>query len=226
VRISKNGKEFVVGDQWLDWWPLVGSGEWEPYTFNILDKFLSPSVTYLDIGAWIGPTVLYASTICQQCYALEPDPVAYEQLNNNILSNSINNIRVFNEAILDYDGNVMLGSENLGNSMTRVSHRGSMFSAPCRTLESFISAHNITAPLFIKMDVEGAEELILKSPFFAQFKPTLYVSLHPFWFQNSPAAWETIRQVGQLYEHRYDVYLNEIPLPISDQHLGLVFTNQ
>ena len=36
------------------------------------------------MGAWIGPTVLYGCQNAKFCYAIEPDPVAFRQLKNNV----------------------------------------------------------------------------------------------------------------------------------------------
>ncbi|MEY8839315.1 FkbM family methyltransferase, partial [Cribrihabitans sp. XS_ASV171] len=40
-------------------WRKAAAGGWEPETFGVLERHLSAERDYLDIGAWIGPTVMY-----------------------------------------------------------------------------------------------------------------------------------------------------------------------
>ena len=133
------------------------NGVWEPYTFRILDVFLDrPTIPYLDIGAWIGPTVLYAARKVDRVWAIEPDRVAYAALLTNLRLNECRNVRTFNLAILDRDGIARLGSDCLGNSMTRITNSENSFYASCRTLDSFMFEQGLGDDTFIKMDVEGA----------------------------------------------------------------------
>jgi FkbM family methyltransferase len=212
VKITKNEHEFEVINTYDWFWKLFDNGEWEPETFKILDRFLSPEVSYVDLGSWIGPTVLYASKLCNKCYAVEPDPIAYKTLVKNISLNNITNIKTFNEAIFDYDGVLTIGnSGGLGNSATRIDQSENNVIVICKTLQSFVDEYEISSPIFIKMDVEGSEEFIFKSiEFFAKYKPIVYVSLHPTWFKNYETCMETIRKVGRLYKHCYDVNLQEV----------------
>jgi FkbM family methyltransferase len=207
--------------QFRGFWDDVERGRWEPYTFEILDRYVPRHQSYLDVGAWIGPTVLYASRLCKYCFALEPDPVAHLRLKENIDFDGGQNIIVSNSAVLDRPGTILLGSEELGNSMTRLSaaHPGrQVVEVPATTLGIFVGQNCIPAPMFIKMDVEGAEELILRDfDFFNTHKPTLYLSLHPQWFRNPTTAMEAIGKVGSLY--RYHVY------PASGDTNTVLFTD-
>ena len=195
-------------DPWFsDFWDRVEAGGWESETFRVFDQYLTSGTTYIDLGAWVGPTVLYAASRCKTCYAFEPDPAAYRQLCANIALNGFTNIITFNEAVLDYDGCVTLGSNELGNSMTRMnSFAQREIRTVCRTLDSFASTQELPGPLFMKMDIEGAEELVLRSiEFFRKYKPTLYLSLHPAWFVDMSGAVRTINEVKSLYRQTFVV---------------------
>jgi len=77
--IHKNGKKFYVNTSKNEWfWNQVETNLWEPDTFKIFDKFIDKEHSYIDIGAWIGPTVLYGCQISKHCYAIEPDPIAFK----------------------------------------------------------------------------------------------------------------------------------------------------
>ena len=96
IKISKNDTYFsVTGDYSINWFlNNINNGNWEEETFKIFDLYKNPNKIYLDIGAWIGPTVLYNAQKFKNIYCFEPDPVAYENLKNNITINNYNNINI------------------------------------------------------------------------------------------------------------------------------------
>src|SRR6267143_3643123 len=85
LQINKNGRHFVVNpEKDYFFWRDLQKGKWEPSTFTIFDKFLNKQHSYIDIGAWWGPTVLYGCQLARHCYAVEPDPIAFQELKNNV----------------------------------------------------------------------------------------------------------------------------------------------
>lgn len=44
------------------------SGQREPHLFTILDHYLRADRSYIDMGAFIGATVLYAVLLARHCY--------------------------------------------------------------------------------------------------------------------------------------------------------------
>jgi FkbM family methyltransferase len=178
-------------------WKSVEAGEWEPYTFEVLDRFVTSETNVIDIGAWIGPVTLYASKTAKHVYAVEPDPVAFKEL--SALA-AVPNVSLFNQAILNRNGKVTLGGEILGSSTTRIGCETNAFETPCVTLESFVDGNKIDGPIFIKMDVEGAEELILESRFFEKYRPTLYLSVHHPLYKNSQRVEARIAELRKLYQ--------------------------
>jgi FkbM family methyltransferase len=211
MTVNLAGEQFEASPN--PFWADAESGRWEPYTFEVLAKYLPKHSTYLDVGAWIGPTVLYASRFCDRVMALEPDPVAFDILRENVKM-SKSKAFLLQGALMDYNGKVLLGSEDLGNSMTRLEAArpdAKVIETDCRTLSQVDKLLIFTAPLFIKMDCEGAEEFILRDKsFFEHYKPTLYLSLHPQWFRNPTTAMETINGIGALYANRIEVANNTL----------------
>ena len=203
--ISYNKREFLVdetgfGRYWLD----MEKGIWEPWTFVIFERFLRKDTIYIDLGLWIGMTILYAAKICDQCYGFEPDPVAYKTVCKNMATSGIKNAHIFNEAVFNYDGMLTLGCDSplLGNAITRVGESHNTFQVPCCRLETFSAREGLNGPMFIKIDVEGAEEYILKDiEFFQKRKPIVYLSTHESWFINPVEAMATIKRVSMLYKH-------------------------
>src|SRR5438552_12585490 len=213
-QVSIYGKRFQVEEEPSDFWGWVGDGRYNS-EWAILDKFVRPEHTFIDLGAWVGSHSLYASTISKWVISVEPDPIAFDILKGNIVANGYTGTPV-RVAITGHQGKITLGSGLLGASTTRAnSHEGAgigpwvegqTFEAPCTTLRDFVQA--ISDPMFIKMDVEGSEEQILQdTEFFAEHKPTMYLELHPFWWKNEQAGWDSVRRVAGLYKNVLDIHM-------------------
>ena len=69
-----------VADDQPTFWNKVEAGLWEPETLALIDQQITPGTTFLDLGAWVGPTALYAAARGARVIALEADPVALAQL--------------------------------------------------------------------------------------------------------------------------------------------------
>ncbi|CAK0757174.1 hypothetical protein CCP1ISM_7140001 [Azospirillaceae bacterium] len=100
--------EFSVcgGDKRLNWWQSYASGRWEPQTLALLYKILRPGDLYIDVGAWIGPTVLFAAARGATVVAFEPDRTAFRELAANVAANPSlsKRITLHNTALLDRRG--------------------------------------------------------------------------------------------------------------------------
>ncbi len=174
----------------LGFWRNAARGQWEPETYEILDTYLTPDMNYLDIGAWIGSTVLFAAKKCQQVICFEPDPIAYKYLLTNIQLNKFANITSHNIALSNVTGFQQMASlgDTLGDSMTsllsqQTNDTALSFTAFTLQWDIFISNYPISQIDFIKIDIEGAEFFLLKEiiPYLKQYKPILYLSTHaPF----------------------------------------------
>jgi len=230
-RVNVYGREFTLAAEPSDFLRSVDTGVWEFWTFRIFDAFLTPETTCIDAGAWIGVTALYASCLCKRVYAVEPDPVAFRILAGNVAANNAGNIELFEGALADRQGTCTVGGSKLGDSMTRMSCKANAVTVPCTTLREFVNSRGIEDPVFIKMDVEGAETLILKDvDFFVERKPDLYMSTHGWWQTEDPESgkdgFAILMRVGKLYKHAYHA-LSHIPLTFNEPgDLMVVFTDK
>jgi FkbM family methyltransferase len=205
TQIKKNNITFNIDEPISSgFWSSMEIGDWEPYTFKIIDKYVNKNSICIDLGAWIGPITLYTSKLCETIHSIEPDKIAFEQLVRHSKLN-INNIHLYNHAIADYDGKLTLGCDvNLGSSTTRINQNNNLFEINCCTLSTFCINNNIDRVDFLKIDVEGCEEFILNDIyFFKKYKPIVYIQLHNFWFSDKSKAEKTIQSVAKLYKHIY-----------------------
>jgi len=209
-KVDIKDKHFFV--KYSSFWEDVNNGNWEPETFLIFDKYLDKEHSFIDIGAWIGPTVLYGCQIAKKCYAIEPDPVALNILNKNIELNPGlgNKINVFDFCINYESGETKLGNKNsFGNSMSSMLiDDETAISVKCLTLQEFIKQNSISDCNFIKIDVEGAEFNIL--PYWKEFlnenKLPIHLSLHPSLFRNNmknyaKTIFSSINSYKNIFDH-------------------------
>jgi FkbM family methyltransferase len=199
-------KSFDVANEPADFWSWVNDGAYDS-EWRLMQSSLRSDHTFIDLGAWVGGHSLYASTLCKTVYAVEPDPVAFQILYANTFHHP--NITRDTVAITGYTGKIKLGSGLLGASTTRVNPNagggigpwepGQQFDADCMTLREFCA--DIPDPLFIKMDVEGSEEVILQDEdFFASRMPTLMLEVHPFWWKDVGRGWRSVDRIAKLYD--------------------------
>ena len=194
-----------------DFWNKVEMDEWEDRTYRIFDVLLSKNHSYIDMGAWIGPTVLYACQLVQHCYALEPDPVAFNALTDNISLNPnlINKITLYNGCIWNVSEYVKLGTKtDFGDSRSSILFANSQSSIDVKslTLDDFIKVNDIKNCNFIKIDIEGGEAIVLPNikSYLQRNKPTLLLSLHPFAFNDKKNDLEAILDVLKIYKNIYN----------------------
>ena len=218
IKIQKNDKVFFVNSNNTNFWAQVQTGVWEPNTFKIFDEFLDSQHSYIDIGSWIGSTILYGCQKAKFSYGIEPDPVAFKNLKNNIELNSnlYSKIDVSNNCISNKNGTICLTPKNDegGDSMSSTVFKKSSKSweIPSITLEQFILDNSITDCNFIKIDIEGSEFNVLPSAskFLYDKLPTLHLSLHSPLMENPKKEMEKILQVINEYDYVYDDQLNYI----------------
>lgn len=210
-RVTIAGKSFMALPHPADYWKWVAEGRYD-HEWKVYDAYLKPEHTFLDLGAWIGAHSMYASRIARRIDAVEPDQVAYEILATNLaMLDPRPETHLYSYAI-GKDGTVTLGSGMLGASTTRENlAAGGGIGAAIETFSTrSVSLRNlwgsIPYPLFIKIDVEGSEEEILKDhAFFAQYKPTMLIELHPFWWRDQEQAEKDFQAIKSFYRVSFEV---------------------
>lgn len=183
--VTIGGRPYRCDSEHLTFWQKVKRGSWEPQTFAALDTLLTPESVYCDIGAWIGPTVLYAAKSCAKVYCFEPDRIAYMYLLQNIELNKLENVLPFNLALSVDNGLERMASPRgkKGDSMTSLltpdGARG--VEVLCLTWQHWLDTVGTPKIDTMKMDIEGGEFALLPAmaDYLASHKPKLYLSLHP-----------------------------------------------
>ena len=217
-KITVNSTSFEVADTPVheNFWDQVSKNKWEPETFEILDRFVNSQSTYLDIGAWIGPTALYASGLAKEVHAVEPNPSVFQELSQNIKISGRENLIPYHLAISNETKKFRLGNKsNEHDSMSSLLLSESKYSweVQGKTFADFLNDIGNPKVDFIKMDIEGAEEFVLPSmkDYLRKEKPSLLLSLHfPLYSNRS----ETLSQIADALSSYTYIYSEDLK-PIS-----------
>ncbi|UCF13016.1 MAG: FkbM family methyltransferase [Thermoplasmatales archaeon] len=208
MKIERYGKSFFVSRN-LEYLHLWGKS-WERNTYKIIDKFVDPNYSYIDIGAFIGATVLYGAPITKKVYAIEPDPIAFKELNKNVSLNPMfeGKIELHEKCINSCSGKVKFGNiakgGDSGSSLLFADSKTSWI-VDGITFDEFINENEIKDCNFIKMDIEGGEAIVLPSMknYLKRNKPVLYLSAHPPFFKNPEDDTRKIIDVLKIYRNIY-----------------------
>jgi FkbM family methyltransferase len=197
----------------ISFWSRVSNSRWEPETFSTFKRLLTTDSIHCDIGAWIGPTVLYTAKICKAVYCLEPDRVAFMYLLQNIKLNHLDNVLPFNLALSGAKNALCRMASpraKRGDSMTSILRPDGVAGVEvlCLRWQTWLELAGNPEFSSIKMDIEGAEFALLPAmkEYLAAHKPGLFVSLHPHLLPRDQRAQEMRRvvEVLQLYDNCYD----------------------
>ncbi len=200
----------MVADGYEWFWKIFADGSWEPTTFKIFDTFLTKETVMADIGAWIGPTAIYAAPNVKKIFAFEPDTVAYGALVKNISLSGFSNIVPYPVAVSDKWGGMPFGARTaFGDSMSSTLWaKGDQ--VPAISLETVLTD---LKPDFIKIDIEGGEKTIFNNVRIALEKqqPTIHLSLHTPWFADDLEGYRrAIIDTLDFYPNFYDENLVKI----------------
>lgn len=213
--IGIQGEKFKVDPYHIGFWRGAAQGRWEPHTYAILSRFLNADSIYCDVGAWIGPTVIYAARKCRRAFCFEPDPIAYRYLCWNIELNDLRNVSSFNVALADRAGMQSMSSRSgeIGDSTTSLL-KGSQESTNhidvlTMTWDSFLGASQGASQIeridFLKIDIEGGEFSLLPTlkDYLAKHKPVVYLSTHAPFLKAGlrEASMRQLSDVMAIYKH-------------------------
>lgn len=209
IQINRYGKRFFVSGN-IEYFLFWEYKSWEQDTYRILEKYLDAEHSYIDIGAWIGPTVLYAAHIAKKTYAIEPDPLAFKELEKNVSLNPElkQKISLHEKCINVSSGKVRFGSPSMGGdtiSSLRFGNSENAWVVDGITFDDFLKENIITDCNFIKMDIEGGEAIVLPTMrhHLEKHKPTLHLSMHPQFFDDPMNDTASITDVLKIYKNLY-----------------------
>lgn len=156
------------------------AGSYEPRQTERFLRCVGPGDTVFDVGAHAGYYTLLASFRVGaggRVFAFEPDPRNARYLRGNVAVNERTNVHVEEAAVSDREGRSAFGGGS-GTGTRRLTGDGEM-EVRTITLDGFRSEHPVV-PSVIKVDVEGAEERLLRGAraTLRGSRPVLFLSTH------------------------------------------------
>lgn len=155
----------------------------DPAERAILAERLPPDAIFIDVGANFGAYSLAVAAGCgrrARVVAVEPQPDLFDRLVYNIGQNPFGTVKAVACAIADKAGELTLfiDARNRGESSLKIvgTNRGAAIRVPAMTLLDLVRSEGFSRIDAIKLDVEGAEDLVLE-PFLRTAPPALYPHL-------------------------------------------------
>jgi FkbM family methyltransferase len=156
----------------------------DPKERALLAERLRGDFVFLDVGASVGGYALFVAAQGgprARILAIEPLPELFERLVYNIEQNAFSNVKAVSCALADHDGEITLfeNADNRGEASMRVvsaDARGAQIRVPAKSLLSILREEGYERVDAIKLDIEGAEDLVL-DPFFRDAPRPLWPAL-------------------------------------------------
>ncbi len=178
---------------------------------------ITPEMSFLDIGAGVGATSLFVALRAgprARVLAVEPQPVLFERLLYNLRQNPAATVKALGCAVADVEGQVTLFSNpfDLGETSMRIVNvegGGASARASAKSLATLAHEEGFERIDAMKLDVEGAEDLVLE-PFLASepesFWPRALILAY------SPGKWDVdlcalLEKLGYVRVLRTRVYV-------------------
>jgi len=146
-------------------------------------------MTILDVGSNIGVTVQHFREKAKKVYAIEPSSTHFEALKKNKEFNEWDNVEIFQMAVADKDGemDIHYNDNNLTCNSLTLDYGGKTEKVKTIRFDTFMNDNKIDVIDFCKFDVEGAEDMILRSEGFknvCERVKSIMVEFHfPSWME-------------------------------------------
>eukprot|EP00026_Physarum_polycephalum_P007906 Phypoly_transcript_07977.p1 GENE.Phypoly_transcript_07977~~Phypoly_transcript_07977.p1 ORF type:complete len:515 (+),score=60.61 Phypoly_transcript_07977:219-1547(+) len=221
INVANESIEF-----WRDTLPT-----WEPSTFIFFHTFIRGTTTYVGMGEWIGPTLLFAAQKAKRLIGAEPDPNAYKVLKKNIDFNPDISHKISTSKLCISDKAESVVMYGVGASGSFIGEIGKLpgqkdykekystynWTSHCIPLCAFTDEYDaITDDMFIKLDTEGAEKIII---------PSLYTWYSNFPFPHKPAMFISFHGI-EGFEDKLESIVNVIQLYLYFARAGEVMTEK
>lgn len=166
----------------------LGRGGFDPELLDVVEGFVRPRMPVWDIGANVGVFAVASAAQGAHVLAVEPDPFLAGLLRRSARLNARQNLslRILSAAISQWNGvsDLMIARRGrASNALIDVSGSDQMggirelTTVPTLTLDTLATA--VAPPSFIKIDVEGAELLVLKgaTELLRSVRPSVYIEV-------------------------------------------------
>ena len=166
---------------------------WEEHQHDIIDKYLNKNSIAIEGGSHIGTISIKLAKTCKKIYCFEPIKNTFDLLSFNMINNcSVNKYKLFNKGLGEINKNEYIQwispesacSSGLTNNLYSVNNN-EIIKDKIKISIITIDSLRLNQLDYIKLDVEGYEENIIKGGIntIKKYKPIIilecYKSFHP-----------------------------------------------
>jgi FkbM family methyltransferase len=180
-----------------------------------------------DIGAGVGEETIVLSKLVGEngrVYSFEAHPKTFKALEYLVERNNLKNVIPCNLALSDSVGTVEIedSDNSLANSILPLDKKIGAFHVNSTTLDVFIQQQGLTKIDFVKMNVEGAEQLIIKG--MDQVMPiikNLAISCHDFRYNNGESEFFKTKEIVTRFlgKHNFVVKTQNTKINMVDDYV-------
>lgn len=173
---------------------------YEPALSTLFRQYLRPGDTFIDVGANVGYFTLLGSSCVGpsgHVHSFEPNPRVLDELKRNVALNQFDQVAINNIALSNCAGKVPLYiAPEMDSGLSSMRRTSALLTetqtVPAITLDEYIESNGIGKIRAVKIDVEGAELLVLqgaRTGLTGSFKPDFialeFVQQHLAFFGHS-----------------------------------------
>lgn len=223
-KIHVDPTDYAVGHT------IARDGTYEPDVTLAVRGLLHEGATFVDAGANIGWFTMLAASLVGpsgMVVGIEPNPANTELARKSVADNGFGNVELATVALSDRAGAVALETDGSNGRVVLVDGPpagpvvASYVVASC-TLDSLLAGYGVSRVDVMKMDVEGAEPLVLAGAagILGRDRPVLVSEFYPLALDSSPWGSATgylaqLRALG----YRLSVIGHEVPEDWHDEQI-------
>jgi len=177
LTTAARGKKWIIGSgansQWL--------GISEVNKKNLFQKTIPQGSVVYDIGANVGIYTLLSAVLCGnsgRVFAFEPDPHNIKYLEDHVALNNLQNVSIEKKAISNSSGHLFF--QDTGDHCNSHISENGQIEVEAITVDDFVFKNNNLPPNYLKIDVEGAEYLVLEGAqkTLSEYRPEIFLATH------------------------------------------------
>jgi len=223
--------EFRINDDYF-----YSSGPGWAYSYPYLQKQFFESLgndyrpkagdCVVDVGAGVGEELMVFSRLVGErgrVFSIEAHPQTFKTLTLNNNKNGFANTTLLNVAISDVPGHIFIEGEynDLANKVNRESVPGSS-KVEATTIEQLVGKYNIPRINFMKVNIEGAEQLLIKGIGSAINKiDNMAISCHDFRYEKEGVEFFKTKAIVTefLRDHNFEFKTRNTGIPLFDDYV-------
>lgn len=202
---------------------ILVEGCYEPKLVKYCSKYIDFNKDIIDVGANVGfYSVLCAKKInrCNKVLSIEPTKNAFEKLIHNLELNEVNSkVISYNGAASNIIGeveiNTVIGKEEY-SSLGAMSHPSisrdsyTSYKVESSTIDFLVEKYSLK-PGFIKIDVEGAENLVLEGckKVLTENHPVILMEVSDALLKKNSSSAKAV--IDTIYSYEYDIIVPGFP---------------